>query len=226
MNAGARIALCLIVFRALEVGALDRSEVTFYAGFEDTVTANTAAGQATPLTRSTSRFTEGIIGKGVVTEGRIRYAYKDNVTPAESTISFWIRPIGWQSRDLKAGQYNFLTVHGSPAMQITQVYWGVTRFYMYYPRETKATNVFRYYGFAANRWYHFAAIWKSGVEAQFFINGVRVGIITENVTTVTSGINFSIGAPRTVFDELIILNRALKLEEVRALYFRGLVAPR
>ena len=43
MNAGARIALCLIVLGALEVGALDRAEVTFYAGFEDTIAANTAA---------------------------------------------------------------------------------------------------------------------------------------------------------------------------------------
>ena len=218
----ALMAVCLFAAGQPLAFALDRSEVLFYAGFEDTLTADIAEGKAEPLSEDDSTFAEGIIGKGVLPGSRITYDYEGNINPREATISFWIKPLDWGTSDLKAGQYNFFTVHGSPAMQITHVYWGVVRFYMYYPRETNATNVHTYYGFVKNRWYHFAATWKSGEEAQFFINGSRIGKITENVTTVQGGSNFSIGAPRTVFDELMVFKRALKYEEVLTLFFRGL----
>lgn len=223
-TAGTVIA-CLLLIGAAATGKLTRSDVSFYAPFENTLTADVAEGEATPLDDTQCRYTDGLIGQGVVTKGRITYPFEDNVNLKESTVSLWIRPIDWGSKDLKQGQYNFFKVHGSPAMQITHVYWGVVRFYMHHRGKKGATNVFKYHKFQPGRWYHLAATWKSGNEAQFFINGAPVGVITEKVVTVENGIHFSIGAPQTVFDELMIFNRALRPEEIRAMYYRGLPAP-
>ena len=199
---------------------LDRSEITFYAGFEDALKADIAAGKKEPLKADTFEYAPGIIGKGVVTKGRITFDYKRNVNTKEATLSIWAKPINWGTKDLKAGQYNFFTIHGTPAMQITSVYWGVTRFYMYYPRETAGTNVYSYGNFwQPGRWRNLVATWRSEEEAQFFIDGVQIGRITDNVVPVKSGINFSFGAPNMVFDELMIFKRALKHEEVRALFY-------
>jgi hypothetical protein len=199
---------------------LDRSELSFYAGFEGSLEAEIARGKKEPAETDTFRFAEGVIGKGVETKGRITYDYKRNVNVKEATISVWAQPIDWGTKDLKTGQRNFFTIHGSPAMQITSVYWGVTRFYMYYPGERAATNVYSYGNFwQPGRWRHLVATWRSEDEAQFFIDGARIGRMTDNVVAVQSGINFSFGAPKMVFDELMIFRRALKHEEVRALFY-------
>ncbi len=202
--------------------ALDRTDVIFYSGFEDTLTAEIAKGEQGPVSAGAHEFAEGITGKGVIVDGRITYSYGNNINPEESTVSFWMKPSGWGSTDLKTGQYNFFVVHGTPAMQVTSVYWGVTRFYIYYPGEKNTANVFKYYRFERDKWYHIAVAWKSGKEAKFFINGVLINRITDKVPEVRSGVNFSMGAPMTIFDELIILKRALKDEEITALFFRDL----
>ena len=212
--------LAIFLFSSPFAHSLERSEITFYAGFENTLTADIAKGKKEPIDAKSCKFAEGILGKGVITDERITFDYDKNINAKEATVSVWAKPLNWGSSDIKTGQYNFVYFHGSPAMQITTVYWGVTRFYLYYPGEKEATNIPQYGAFwEAGRWRNLVVTWKSEKEVQFFIDGVMIGRITENVVPIKNGINFSIGAPNMVFDELMVFKRALKHEEVRALFY-------
>jgi len=221
-----KIFLSGFIFAGFVCGlsALDRSDISFYCSFDNSSVADISKGKAAPVDTTTEfEPADGIKGKGIlIRNGRITYSYSGNMLPEEGTISFWIKPYGWRSSDIKTGQYTFFYVHGTPAMQITYVYWGVTRFYIYYPGEKNAANACKYYAFDKDRWYHIAASWKSGKEIKLIINGTLISRITDNVPDAVSGINFSIGAPMTVFDELMVFKRNLKDEEITAIFFRNL----
>ncbi|MCM8761823.1 MAG: LamG domain-containing protein [Candidatus Omnitrophica bacterium] len=218
------LTVFLIFIIADGVFALDRSHISFYCSFDKSPVADFSKGKPDPLDITAEfEFTDGITGKGIlIRNGRITYPYTGNMNNQEGTVSFWMKPAGWKSADIKTGQYNFFYVNGSPAMQITYVYWGVTRFYIYYPGEKISANACKYYAFDKERWYHIAASWKSGKEIKFFINSTLISRITDNVPEVVSGINFSIGAPMTIFDEMIIFNRFLKDKEITAIFLRNL----
>jgi len=212
-----------ILFYLRPAHGLERSEITFYAGFEGTLAAEKARGKKEPVKADKFRFAEGIIGKGVVTEGRITFDYRKNVNPGEATVSVWAKPINWGSSDIKTGQLTFFRIYGNPNLQIATVYWGVTRFWMY--KRNKAggydgTNIGRFGAFwEPGRWRHLVITWRSEKESQFFIDGVQMGRVADDVMAVKAGSDFSIGTKNMVFDELMIFKRALRAEEVRALFY-------
>ena len=217
------IHLLLFIFYVLPLQGLDRSHISFYAGFEGTLAPEIAHGKKDPIKADEFKYDEGIIGQGVVTEGRIVFDYAKNARPEAGTVSIWAKPINWGSSDIKTGQHTYFRIYGDPNLQIATVYWGVTRFWMY--KRNKAggydgTNIARYGAFwEPGRWRHLVITWRSEKESQFFIDGVQMGKITDDVMAVNAGSDFSIGTKDMVFDELMIFRRALRHEEVKALFY-------
>jgi hypothetical protein len=105
----------LVAGRAVSQGSQNpaveifREKITFYAGFDGTVTPEIAAGQKKPLgIKGEPVFTEGRYGKGILTgKGAgavLSYPVRDHLDFTKpGTISFWMCPVEWDKTGIYPG---------------------------------------------------------------------------------------------------------------------------
>jgi DNA-binding beta-propeller fold protein YncE len=154
--------------------------------------------------------------------GYVRYPISGNLSSAEGTVEFWIRP-SWNGNTnitrnfFQAGNaFNrgmLLSIDGANNLRFIQ--WGDDP-----STGPVETNVERGVGASGNgwqagAWYHFAATWKASTrEMALYVDGVRVGSINDGISISSfTGTEFSLGAltgggdpSQADFDEVRISN--------------------
>ncbi len=79
-----------------------RNGVLYYNSFDNSLTADYAAGQAAPMNAVGARLVpDGRVGKGYMQDapGALRIAAKGNVKPEAGTIAVWVKPVNWSGKD-------------------------------------------------------------------------------------------------------------------------------
>jgi len=212
------LTLLLLIFGFPLTGfSLERSDLLFYASFDGKLEADYARGNPEPVKPPRLEFTRGIRGQGVIALKRITWEAKGNIMAEEGTFSFWLSPVDWSSGDGKNHHFAWLGATN-----------GTTRIYQFYPGNlgmlmqprTGGTRVcWTWASLKKRKFCHITFTWRPG-EWTLYVDGLRRERVTDNVVPFGEIKNFQLGEGNTIFDELIILRRALSDEEARALYYR------
>ena len=152
--------------------------LTFHAPFENTVDAQTAAGNARPIVAEGARFAPGLVGQALVASGSLNLAYHfaKNLSKDEGAITLWACSLPerkpWRgilvSDDLFASDLQ-REIPGSLAMWL-QCNGGSTGLFTLWPLGFQQ-GLGRW---AERDWHHLAACWRRGEEAAFYVNGREV----------------------------------------------------
>jgi len=211
----------------------------FHAGFDGTLTADSARGNPEPFAIcpiNAPIFRDGGIrgkglkcGNGFVSE--LGYQNLGNFSAPSGTVSFWIQPVDWQGAAGKAKFFN-LFFQGVPGKGYSGIYlqrWGQAEpvltyysiqfsdrkdIYLPYPPSAAWKN---------GEWHHVAMAWDT-TAARFFADGVLAGtgIITKPFTAADlfakQFLLGSAGNEHTLLDEVRIWDRALSPEEITRLW--------
>jgi len=158
---------------------------------------------------------------GSDTVGALRYEARDNIRADEGTLAFWMKPVNWTSggRDrfiANLGMADTLALFYSP-------YWAYDMFENYkaprqYTRALVGGGKLR-----KGRWEHIVLSWRKDMMG-WWQNGVRRSIENQGVVPLanpTGTLAFGDGSTdETVFDDILILARAVTDEEAKALHYR------
>ena len=196
--------------------AIDRTDLLFYASLDGTLKADYARGRAEPIKPPPCAFAEGVRGRGVVGLKRITWDGNENIRGEEGTISFWVCPVDWSSGD---GRNHNLAWLGAAN--------GGTRIYQFYPgnlgmlmQPKSGTRVcWTWAKLSKGRWTQITFTWRPG-EWTLYLDGLRRQRVTDRFMPFGKIKSIQIGGGNTLFDELIVLGRAVTDEEARALYYR------
>lgn len=224
----------------LPARALEVADLTFYASFDDSLTATTAAGDTKPKkVTGQYEFVPGILGKAVVAGElgkELAYSVRDNLDTQKGSFSLWLKPLDWQAGDLK--DHYLLSIPDKFAMRAAQNSGGV---HLEWWNFGGATYLYPQ-GPYKDQWKHLVYTWGDK-EVVLYQNGQVAGRIgldnriyfpagTQELPRVTEGLLYLCdpmktqdgGKNTTVVDELMIFNRPLNATEVRNLY-RRVTAP-
>jgi len=209
--------LCAFLL-SVQLFALDRSDLTFYAPFENSLDARLARGKKSPILKSKVRFEPGVVGRGVVPAKEIRYSGSGNMT-GEGVICFWAKPIDWEQGDGRNHHF-FRISTATSGNSLFVLYYGMTRFWQFGAKQggidTYQTD------FRKGVWRFIALSWRRE-RLDLYVNGVRLGYRVKDVQPLTinekSFFSITTNFP-TVIDELMVFKRALTLREIKALYYR------
>jgi len=208
------------------VYALSRDDLIFYVPFENSLIASFARGNPAPTGKRDSknyRFVEGVRGKGVIPDEAVNYQIPGNINLGEGTFSIWIKPVGWQSGD---GKNHYFAWFFFDKLQVTlyQFYSGQTGI-IFKQRGKVVFTCWAWVTFKKDKFYQLIFTYKPG-EMSFYVDGILRAHRTEGVIPFQRGQVFRLAAGGTVFDEMLIFNRALTPTEVKALYQRDAVYKR
>lgn len=204
------------IFFFMELPALDRGDLLFYASFDGSLKADYSRGSPEPIRSPKLPFAEGVKGQGVVALQGIAWDGKGNVIGAEGTFSFWLSPVDWSSGDGKSHNFAFLdTANGS------------ARIYQYYPgnlgmlmQSGEGTRTcWTWAGVKKGKFTQIIFTWRPG-EWTLYLDGLRVQKVSDTFVPFGEIKSFRLGDGNTIFDELIILSRAITDEEAKAMYYR------
>ena len=228
-------AYALIVFIVNSPSfALSANDLSFYASFDSSVSADLANGDVNPLDNvktSDFEFTQGILGKAIIAGDKAKslaYAVAANMDDKEGTLSFWIKPIDWKAGDSK--QHVYMQI---PGRMTFYNYWqsGTSGFYWM----TGSTIIWGpggvYGGVEQDKWHQLTVTWGSR-KAAIYIDGEKASevidmplefprwndsgrLILADPTWTSDNTN------RTAIDELMIFKRPLEPAEIKSLYRRG-----
>lgn len=158
------------------------ARLAFQATFDNVVEAQTAAGNARPLVAERARFAPGLFGQALVATGGLNLAYdfKKNLSRDEGAISFWACALP-EKRPWRAVLVSDDAFGGDPQRDSP----GALAVWL----ERDATNlgIFTLWPLRFHQplvrwderdWHHFAACWRRGEQAVFYVNGVEAGRAT------------------------------------------------
>ncbi len=206
--------------------ALSRADLTFYVPFENSLVASFARGNPAPTGKRDSksyRFVDGVRGKGVIPGQQIEYQMPGNINLGEGTFSIWIKPVGWQSGNGK-NHYFVRFFFDNLYVLLYQFYSGQTG--IVFQQRGKTVFACRaWITFKRDKFYQLVFTYKPG-EMSFYVDGILRAHRTEGVVPFHGGQVFRLASGETVFDEMLIFNRALTPTEVKALYQRDAVYKR
>jgi len=153
--------------------------LTFHASFDNVLEAQTAAGSARPVAAEGARFAKGVLGQALVAGSglNLAYAFERNVSRDSGALSLWAASLPerrlWRgvllSDDLFAADPQRVSP-GSLALWLD--------------REGENRGIFSLWPLAFSQplprwderdWFHFAASWRRGEQAVFYVNGREVG---------------------------------------------------
>jgi hypothetical protein len=205
------LGLCVPLF------GLDREDLLFYASLDGTVKADYARGEPEPTSSPEVEFAKGIRGKGVIASGYLTWKGEANARGEEGTISFWLSPVDYSAPDGKNHNFMFMSAEG-----------GVVYLYMFYPgnagmiiqQQGKTVGTcWNYYKFEKGKFYQMTFTWRPD-EWKLYMDGRLVQHKTEDIIPLKKVNSFFFAGGPTVFDELIVLGRAVTDEEALGLYKR------
>jgi len=233
----ATLTLTLVALWPTGAAALDAKDVLFYHSFDQGATADFSRGDAKPSQGFRPLFAEGVIGHGLSVglkpEHTLRLPAAGNLDAREGTLSFWVRPVGWDPNDPTTRVSPAFLRFGGQGVATMLYFWGVdnnTKFLMFAREGTFVAPL------AGAKWTpgfnHFAVTWRSG-EMTTYQNGRKyrsLGADSFRLPPQFSG-NVEIGQylgdekgnpgrACSVLDELYFLRRALDPEEIRMLYVK------
>jgi len=197
--------------------ALDRGDMLFYASLDGAVKADYARGNAEPKNPPEVKFVKGVRGKGVIADGHLVWEGQSNARGEEGTISFWLSPFNWSAPDGKNHNFMFMSTEG-----------GFIYLYMFYPGQTgmiiqqqgkTVGTCWSYYKFEKGKFYQMTFSWRPD-EWKLYMDGRLLQHKTENIIPLKKINSFFFAGGSTVFDELIVLGRAVTDEEALGLYKR------
>ncbi len=226
-----------------ESGALN-DDLLFHASFEETLTVNTAAGQAQcatpPAGQKKVQFVPGIKGKAAT--GGISYETAGNISPEQGTVLLWVQPLAWHPDD--DGQVSFFStghaiLDGQSASTL-QLYrynkvnpahaaqqWIDKKLNVFAARvdDVDGKKVFRRDNklpvdisrWQVGEWHHLAMTWsRSSAMVKLYVDGFFKGSARMPLPDAFTAL-FTLGDARTAFDEVRIYQRPLTLDEIRGL---------
>lgn len=216
------IIVCCTLLDASELSAIDRDDLLFYASFDRDVKADLAKGRSDPLLKPKAQLTvkivKGIRGKAVIPQAGIVYSAKENLNPVEGTISFWISPIDWYSGDGKNHPIlSWWAANGS--VIIYQYYPGNFGMLMKGRKKIGTRTCWIWYTFRKGIFSHVAFSWRPG-EWALYVNGIKRKQVTDSFVPFEKIGKFRIDKANSILDELMIFNRALSEQDIKALYYR------
>ena len=211
------IVTVVVLFVLSSVLALDRDDLLFYASLDGTTKADFARGKAEPKNPPEVEFAKGIRGEGVIASGHLTWQGDGNARGEEGTISFWLSPVDWSAPDGKNHNLMYMSAEG-----------GVIYLYMFYPGQTgmiiqqqgkTVGTCWSYYKFEKGKFYQMTFSWRPA-EWKLYMDGRLAQHKTENIIPLKKINSFFFAGGSTVFDELIVLGRAVTDEEALSLYKR------
>ena len=208
--------------------ALDRENLRFYLPFEGDLQPR-IAGANTQLkfvkgSAQDAQLVQGLRGQGlkVTPDLRIQYFTRQSFSPKEGTIAFWMKPVGWSG----VGHFrHFLVVKTDQFAMELYMYFGNPWFYIGGSGRYDLVGgsnwqvAFEKEAFPEDQWTFLAATYKPGQQA-FYINGKLVIKRTDGLIEpefVNTGI-VEIPPGDQVLDEIMIFDRVLTEQEIRAVY--------
>jgi len=228
------LVIFILMGLVLPVAALSTDDLTFYASFDSSISADISKGDGKPLDNvltSGFEFTDGIFGKAVVAGSKDRdlaYAVAGNMDDTRGTVSFWIKPIDWKLGDSR--QHVFMQIPGRMAFYN---YWQSATSGFYWM--TGSTIIWGpggvYGGIEPGKWHHLAVTWGDR-KAAMYVDGAQVSEAIDMPTEFprwNDSNRLILSDPswtsdktnRTAIDELMIFNRPLDPAEIKSLYRRG-----
>jgi len=173
-------------------------------------------------------FVEGKFGKAgsfITTSDQIEISDDSSLDIVnEITISAWVYP---------KSIHNGYAVHpikkwSSPSDANFVLYYfgngtGPTGQIVFFANATQSgvyvwKTISEYYPVDLNTWHHVLLSYKSTEGGQLYINGNPVGILRGGGDLITNNVNLYLGRLNGSLDEVMIFNRALTENEVKALY--------
>jgi len=218
----APVVIGVVLLFTLPLFALERRDLLFYASLDETLAADYARGESGPVKPPKLIFVKGVKGFGVIATKRITWEGKDNILGQEGTFSFWLCPVDWSSGDGRSHHFAWLGATN-----------GSTRIYQYYPgnlgmlmQPKSGTRVcWTWYKMKKGKFTQITFTWRPG-EWRLYIDGYPRQRVSDTFVPFGEIKSFQLGEGSTIFDELMIFNRALSDEDVRALYFRVKLPPK
>jgi hypothetical protein len=208
--------------------ALDRENLRFYLPFEGGLEPEIAGADTqmkfTKGAADDAELVEGRRGLGlkVTPDFRIVYQTRKSFSPREGTMALWLKPVGWSG----VGHFrHFLGVTTDAYSMSLYMYYGNPWFYVGGGGRYDLMGgsnwqaAFDKEAFPEGEWTFLAATYKPGQQA-FYINGKTViqrndGLIEPEF--VNRG-DVEILPGDQVVDEIMIFDRVLTKDEIRALY--------
>lgn len=160
------------------------ARLTFQATFDNIVEAQTAAGNARPLVAEGVRFAPGLFGQALAAAGGLNLAYDftKNLSRDEGAISFWACAMP-DKRPWRAVLVSDELFGGDPQRDSP----GALALWL--ERDAANLGIFTLWPLRSQLplvrwderdWHHFAACWRRGEQATFYINGIEAGRATES----------------------------------------------
>jgi len=227
------IAYALLVLPAMPAAyALERSDISFYLSFEQSLQPEIATGD-TEIKCSVGKAEDvpfdpaGLRGRAVKLNDALNITYRNDrmFSRKEGTISFWLKPIGWKAGSGK--NHTFLHAHpDNCGFQIYRFYPGNNWAYLFPSNDPKTWRFIGgakwWDGWEDGKWQHVAFTFKPGEQAIYFSGKLHERKVTDLVEpefVKSNGITLAAANQGTAqaFDELIIFKRALSEQEVQSL---------
>lgn len=161
---------------------------------------------------------------GPDTVGALRYKSSGHIRPEGGTLSFWMKPVNWQSKVtdqflVNLGTYPALGLLYSP-------YWCLDTFQIFVDNE----HYVRAPGYEGpymtkrqGQWEHIIMSWTKNMMA-WWQNGILISRRQQDVIPLGEpryALAFGDGTDTTtIYDELLVLNGPVDDEQARALYYR------
>ena len=233
--------LALAIWGCGVAGAVDRANLTFYLPFEGSLQPEIAgAPAATPGGANTQlKFIKGTAQDAQLVAGRrgqglkvtpdlnLQYLTRESFSAREGTIAFWMEPVGWSG----VGHFrHFLVAHADGVAMDFYMYYGNPWWYL--------ANGTRYdlvggsnwpsafekgEGFPEGKWTFIAGTYKPGQQT-YYINGKLIIRRTDGLIEpefINTGI-LEIPPGDQVLDEIMIFDRVLTEQEIRAVYLANM----
>ncbi len=230
-------SLLLLLMIPRVVYCLSVKDLTLYLPFDGKVDAVYSKGDGKQQSKgAVYEFDKGVAGEAVVagdnTKPLMSYSVKDNINEKNGSISFWFKPVDWKSGDSRYHVFfdipdrmefyhrsengAFFDWLGAP--QTNMIGWGVGGIDLLgVPSETGI-------------WHHCVLTWNSLGMGSMYIDGKK-STDTDNVPKgnapkwvegkilrLADYTRTKDGKHKTLFDEFMVFNRALREPEARSLY--------
>jgi len=229
-----------LLFAALAIwwcggaAALERENLRFYLPFEGGLQPR-IAGANTQIkfvkgTEQDAQLVEGRRGRGLkVTPAlNLQYLTRKSFTPREGTIAFWMKPVGWSG----VGHHRYFLIARADHVTLHfYIYYGNPWLYVAGPKNYVLVGgnygpAFEKEPFPEGQWTFMAATYKPGRQA-FYINGKLVNQSTDGLIEpefLEKGI-VEIPPGDQVLDEIMVFDRVLTEQEIRAVYQANVPQP-
>lgn len=199
-----RAGTCIVA--ALLLGAVGRSDVLFYASYDE----GKAAGK---------------LGAARAFSAPAAYPAAGYISAQAGTVAFWFQS-QWSPADGKHHPlFDWLgTSHGYSRILIYKYATGNTIYFGLRSREgteatRKVTCTASTEGWQPGEWHHVVATWDgSAPEARLYVDGCLAGKRETRWDLGNMPDRFLVGSAGTTMDELMIFGRALSAKEARALW--------